>query len=57
MVAACGSPRARRRYQKGDAGAAVVQLRRAVALAELHARPSVLVARLVYLADAELGVR
>jgi LuxR family maltose regulon positive regulatory protein len=45
----------RRLYQKGDIGGAVVLLRRSIALAELHPRPMMLVAGLVYLADAELA--
>jgi LuxR family maltose regulon positive regulatory protein len=45
----------RRRYQSGDFEAAAVLLRRAVALAELHPRPTVLFLSLAYLADAELA--
>jgi LuxR family maltose regulon positive regulatory protein len=45
----------RRRYQSTDVEAAVVLLRRAVTLAELHPRPTVLFLGLVYLADAELA--
>ena len=54
-IAALRLAEGRRRHQNADAGAAVVQLRRAVALAELHPRPSVLSRGLVYLADAELA--
>ncbi len=45
----------RRRFQSGDVEGAAVRLRRAVALAELHPRPTVLFMGLVYLADAELA--
>jgi LuxR family maltose regulon positive regulatory protein len=45
----------RRRFQSGDVEGAAVRLRRAVALAELHPRPTVLFVGLVYLADAELA--
>jgi LuxR family maltose regulon positive regulatory protein len=45
----------RRRFQNGDVEGAAVRLRRAVALAELHPRPTVLFVGLVYLADAELA--
>ena len=45
----------RRRYQIADVEAAAVLLRRAVALAELHPRPTVLFLGLVYLAEAELA--
>jgi len=45
----------RRRYQNGDAAGATVLLRRAVEIAELHPRPTILALSLVYLADAELG--
>jgi LuxR family maltose regulon positive regulatory protein len=54
-IAALRLAEGRRRHQNADAGAAVVQLRRAVALTELHPRPSVLSRGLVYLADAELA--
>ena len=46
---------ARRSYQKADVAASAVLLRRAVALAELHPRPTVLCRALMYLADAELA--
>jgi LuxR family transcriptional regulator, maltose regulon positive regulatory protein len=45
----------RRRYETADAEAAAAMLRSAVALTELHPRPSVLSRGLVYLADAELA--
>ncbi|MET0424541.1 MAG: LuxR C-terminal-related transcriptional regulator [Actinoplanes sp.] len=45
----------RRCYQRAEFGAAVVRLRHAVALAELHLRPTLLVLGLIYLADAELA--
>jgi LuxR family maltose regulon positive regulatory protein len=45
----------RRRYQNGDATTAAGLLRRAVAIAELHPRPTILALGLVYLAEAELG--
>jgi LuxR family maltose regulon positive regulatory protein len=45
----------RRRYQNADLDAAAVLLRRAVAIAELHPRPTVLFLGLIYLADAELA--
>ena len=45
----------RRSYQNADVEAAAVLLRRAVTLAELHPRPTVLFLGLVYLADAELA--
>jgi LuxR family maltose regulon positive regulatory protein len=45
----------RRRYQSGHFETAVVLLCRAVALAELHPRPTVLLLSLAYLADAELA--
>jgi LuxR family maltose regulon positive regulatory protein len=45
----------RQSYRRGDPGAARTVLARAIAFAELHARPSVLVLGLVWLADAELG--
>ncbi|MFJ1733030.1 LuxR C-terminal-related transcriptional regulator [Streptomyces sp. NPDC088254] len=47
---------ARRSYQKADMEAAAVLLRRAVTLAELHPRPTVLFLGLLYLADAELAL-
>jgi LuxR family maltose regulon positive regulatory protein len=43
----------RRSHLSGDAEAAAVRLRRAVALAELHPRPTTLFLGLLYLADAE----
>jgi LuxR family maltose regulon positive regulatory protein len=45
----------RRRYDGADLAAAAALLRRAVTLAELHPRPTVLFLGLVYLADAELA--
>jgi LuxR family maltose regulon positive regulatory protein len=45
----------RRRYETADAEAAAAMLRSAVALTELHPRPSVLSRGLMYLADAELA--
>jgi len=45
----------RRRYERADPNAAAGMLRRAVALAELHPRPTVLFLGLVHLADAELA--
>jgi LuxR family transcriptional regulator, maltose regulon positive regulatory protein len=45
----------RRRYQTGHADAALVVLRPALVVAELHPRPSLLSLGLVYLADAELA--
>jgi LuxR family maltose regulon positive regulatory protein len=45
----------RRRYDNADPETAAVLLRRAVALAELHPRPTVLFLGLIYLADAELA--
>ncbi|WP_406157531.1 LuxR C-terminal-related transcriptional regulator [Streptomyces sp. NBC_00882] len=46
---------ARRRYQNAAMEEAAVLLRRAVPLAELHPRPTVLFLGLLYLADAELA--
>ncbi len=46
---------ARRSYQNADMEAATALLPRAVALAELHPRPTVLFLGLLYLADAELA--
>jgi LuxR family maltose regulon positive regulatory protein len=54
-IAALRLAEGRRRYQNADAEGAVDQLRTAVALTELHPRPSVLSRGLVYLADAELA--
>jgi LuxR family maltose regulon positive regulatory protein len=45
----------RRRYQRGRADEALAVLRPALAIAELHPRPSLLSRGLVYLADAELA--
>ncbi|MEO6089213.1 MAG: LuxR C-terminal-related transcriptional regulator [Umezawaea sp.] len=45
----------RRSYQRSDVEAAAVLLRRAVTIAELHPRPTVLFLGLLYLADAELA--
>jgi LuxR family transcriptional regulator, maltose regulon positive regulatory protein len=45
----------RRQFQSGDVEGAAARLRRAVALAELHPRPTVLFVGLLYLADAELA--
>jgi LuxR family maltose regulon positive regulatory protein len=45
----------RRGYQNADVDAAAAQLRHAVALAELHPRPTTLFLGLLYLADAELA--
>jgi len=46
---------ARRHYQRADMQQAAALLRRAVPLAELHPRPTVLARALIYLADAELA--
>jgi LuxR family maltose regulon positive regulatory protein len=46
---------ARRLYEKGDVDRAATLLRHAVALAELHPRPTVLARGLIWLADAELA--
>ena len=54
-LAALRTADGRRRYQSADVEAAAVRLRRAVALAELHPRPTLLFLGLVYLADAELA--
>jgi LuxR family maltose regulon positive regulatory protein len=45
----------RRRYQRGDAEEAAVLLRRAVDLAALHPRPTMVLMSRLYLADAELA--
>jgi LuxR family maltose regulon positive regulatory protein len=45
----------RRRYQRGDVDGALALLRPAIAVAELHPRPSLLSRALGYLADAELA--
>jgi LuxR family transcriptional regulator, maltose regulon positive regulatory protein len=54
-LAALRIARGRRRYENADLEAASILLRRAVTLAELHPRPTVLFLGLVYLADAELA--
>ncbi len=55
MVCSLRLTEGRHRYRRGDLGAARAFLTRAVAVAEVHARPNVLVLGLVWLADAELG--
>jgi LuxR family maltose regulon positive regulatory protein len=54
-VAAVRLAEGRRRYQRGDVEAALALLRPAIAVAELHPRPSLLCRALGYLADAELA--
>ena len=54
-LAALRIAKGRRRYESADPEAAAVLLRRAVTLAELHPRPTMLFLGLVYLADAELA--
>lgn len=54
-LAALRIAKGRRRYESADPEAASILLRRAVTLAELHPRPTMLFLGLVYLADAELA--